>query len=140
MLWFCFTALYDWRNKLVPPTCIQPIGCKTKIGHLFFHAWRLLRVFASSSYWFILLLTFVVIGFVLVLRHPVENCSICYKVICLLHLTKKNTKILGGNENRTEIFVKNVFKFLVHVHVHTPHYLKFQNSMFHSKVLQFNTF
>ena len=46
-------------------------------SHAFSRAWHQLCVFASSSRWFVLLLTLVVIGpfaLVLVLRHSIENC------------------------------------------------------------------
>ena len=67
-----FTTLCDWLKKFAPPT--RPIRCKTKDNVTWFsRAWRRLRVFASSFYWFVLLFMFAVIGhcdiaLVLVLR------------------------------------------------------------------------
>ena len=39
-----------------------------------------------------------------------------------------------------KFLLKNVFQKIGYLMVHTPLYLKFQNAMFHSKVLQFNMF
>ena len=49
--WFCFTIFCDWLTKPVP-------SC----SHAFSRAWRRLRVFASSSDWFVALFESLVIG------------------------------------------------------------------------------
>ena len=68
LLWFCFTTLSDWFEKLSPLS--EPIRCKTKTTHTSVarvsRAWRGLHVFASSSDWFLVLFSSVVIGYLLV--------------------------------------------------------------------------
>ena len=64
LLWFCFTTLSDWFEKLAPVLSqsdakLKPIGPWL---HGFSRAWRKLHVFASSSDWFVVLFSSVVIG------------------------------------------------------------------------------
>ena len=66
LLWFCFTTLHHWFNKLAPPA--QPIRCKTKTLYL-------LRVLIGSLCCFRLLWWPTVIALGLVLRHSIENRS-----------------------------------------------------------------
>ena len=64
LLWFCIATLCDWIKRLAPLS--QPIRSKTKtncdLPARVSRAWRRLHVFASSSDWFIGLVTTVVIG------------------------------------------------------------------------------
>ena len=65
LLWFCFTTLYDWFKKNSRNQLNQSDSTPNAIAtwsYAFSRAWRRLRVFASSSHWLVLLLSFVVIG------------------------------------------------------------------------------
>ena len=72
LLWFCFTAFYDWLEKFAQA---KPKPTVTW-SHAFSRAWRRLHEFASDPDWFIALFTSAVLGqrnyFGLVLRHSVE--------------------------------------------------------------------
>ena len=65
LLWFYFTLLCIWLTKLAPLS--QPMRSKTKNksrlqSHAFSRAWHRLHVSVSSSDWFVVLFTSVVIG------------------------------------------------------------------------------